>query len=235
MADVIRIFSELGGVLCIPAEQFNAKVSAIRAFIFDWDGVFNDGAKNQQGSSSFGEIDAMGSNLLRYSWWTRHGVMPIVAIMSGARNTMSFQFGLREHAHMVYFNVKNKLLAFEHLIASHGLAPESVAFFFDDVLDLALAEKCGLRIMISRKSSPLFTQYVVGRGLADYVTAHSGGQSGLREACELLIGTNGNYDEIVQSRAWFSEIYATYLRERDQIPVSYFTWDGQSIVPSPAP
>src|SRR5690606_34036729 len=235
MADVSRIFSELGGVFCVPAEEFSEKVSSIRAFIFDWDGVFNDGTKNQSGSSSFGEVDAMGSNLLRYSWWTRHGVMPIVALMSGARNTMSFQFGLREHAHSIYFNVKNKMLAFEHLLAGYGLAPESVAFFFDDVLDLSLAEKCGLRIMISRKSSPLFTQYVVRRGLADYVTSHSGGQSGLREACELLMGTNGNYDDIIQSRAWFSDSYATYLRERDQIPSAFFTSDGQHIISAPAP
>src|SRR5690606_7926698 len=235
MADVIRIFSDLGGRLCIPSEQFSAKVAAIRAFIFDWDGVFDDGTKNQHGSSSFGEVDAMGANLLRYSWWTRHGVMPTVAIMSGARNTMSFQYGLREHAHSVYFNVKNKVLAFEHFVATHGLTPESVAFFFDDVLDLSLAEKCGLRIMINRRANPLFTQYVADRGLADYVTAHSGGQSGLREACELLMGTNGNYNEVVQSRAWFSDVYATYLRERDQIPVAFFTWDGQGIVAAPAP
>ncbi|MFO7257015.1 MAG: phosphatase [Bacteroidota bacterium] len=235
MTDVGRIFSELGGVFCVPAEQFAAKVSAIRAFIFDWDGVFNDGTKNQSGSSSFGEVDAMGSNLLRYSWWSRHGVMPIVALMSGARNAMSFQFGMREHTHNIYFNVKNKLLAFEHFVASHKLAPESVAFFFDDVLDLALAEKCGLRIMVNRKSSPLFTQFVIERGLADYVTAHSGANSGLREACELLMGTNGNYNDVVQSRAWFSETYATYLKERDQIPVSFFTWDGLNIVPAPAP
>lgn len=235
MADVSRIFSELGGVLSIPPEQFSAKVSAIRAFIFDWDGVFNDGTKNENASSSFGEVDAMGTNLLRYSWWSRYGVMPIVALMSGARNTMSFQFGLREHTHSVYFNVKNKMLAFEHLIENHGLAPESVAFFFDDVLDLALAEKCGLRVMISREASPLFTQFVIERGLADYVTAHSGGNSGLREACELLMGTNGNYNEVVHSRAWFSDTYATYLREREQIPVAFFTWDGQSIIPAPAP
>lgn len=232
MVDVTRIFSELGGVLCVPAEQFNEKVSSIRAFIFDWDGVFNDGAKDQNGSSSFGEVDAMGTNLLRYSWWTRHNVMPIVTLMSGARNSMSFQFGRREHVHGVYFSVKNKMLAFEHLIASYGLAPESVAFFFDDVLDLALAEKCGLRVMINRKASPLFTQFVVGRGLADYVTAYAGGHSGLREACELLIGTNGNYNEVVQSRAWFTDEYATYLKQREQIPVAFFTWDGESIVPT---
>lgn len=230
MADVSRIFSELGGRLCISADQFNAKVSAIKAFIFDWDGVFNDGTKNENASSSFGEVDAMGTNLLRYSWWTRHGIMPVVAIMSGAKNNMSFQFGLREHAHHIYFNVKNKMLAFEHFITAHGLAPESVAFFFDDVLDLALAEKCGLRIMISRKASPLFSQYVTENHLADYLTGHSGGSSGLREACELLMGTNGNYNEVVQSRAWFSDRYATYLRQRDQIPVSFFTWDGKSIL-----
>ena len=137
--DIYNIFTGIGGEFQIPFDAFAQKVRGIRAFIFDWDGVFNDGTKDHDGSSNFNEVDAMGTNLLRYSWWTRDGMMPIVAIMSGAKNNMSFQFGLREHAHNIYFNVKNKLLAFEHFVAGHGLAPESVAFFFDDVLDLALS------------------------------------------------------------------------------------------------
>src|SRR5690606_20340550 len=113
--------------------------------------------------------------------------------------------------------------------------PEAGAFFFDDVLDLGMAEKCGLRIMINRKSSPLLTQFVIERELADEVTANSSANSGLRIASEVMKGTSGMYNVVVESRAWFSENYATYLRERDQIPVSFFTWDGLNIVPSPAP
>ena len=230
MDQIAKIFTDHGGIFCISPDAFLKKARSIRAFIFDWDGVFNDATKNQHGSSSFDEVDAMGSNLLRYSNTLLHGEMPRVAVMSGAKNNLSFQYGSREHVHGVYFNVKNKKLAFEHFIGLHGLEPEAVAFFFDDVLDLSLAAVCGLRIMINRKANPLFKAYVMQNHLADYVTANPGGSFAVREASEMLMGVNGNYDEVVRSRSNFSDAYAAYLRERDSIPTLYYTWDGESIV-----
>lgn len=230
MDRIAKLFTDLGGFFCVSPEVFRKKSESIRAFIFDWDGVFNDGTKNENGSSSFGEVDAMGANLLRYSTYLRHGEMPVVALMSGAKNNLSFQYGTREHVHEVYFNVKNKGLAFEHFIRLRGLEPSSVAFFFDDVLDLSLAASCGLRIMINRKANPLFRDYVIQNNLADYMTANPGGSFGVREACEMLMGVNGNYDEVITSRSTFSGSYAAYLRERDTIPTAFYTWDGESIV-----
>ena len=235
MDRVAKIFTDLGGLFCVSLESFLKKSKSIRAFIYDWDGVFNDGTKNENGSSSFGEVDAMGTNLLRYSNYLRHGEMPVVAVMSGAKNNLSFQYGTREHVHEVYFNVKNKGLAFDHFIRLHGLDPSSVAFFFDDVLDLSLAASCGLRVMINRKANPLFKAYIMENHLADYVTANPGGSSALREACEMLIGINGNYDEVVRSRSTFSDSYAAYLREREEIDTRFYTWDGESIVPVNSP
>ena len=230
MDRVTRIFTDLGGIFCISPEVFKRKTESIRAFIFDWDGVFNDGTKNENGSSSFGEVDAMGANLLRYSTYLRHGEMPFVALMSGATNNLSFQYGKREHVHEVYYNVKNKGLAFDHFIKLRGLEPGAVAFFFDDVLDLSLAASCGLRIMISRKANPLFSDYVMQNNLADYMTANPGGSFGVREACEMLMGVNGNYDEVITARSTFSESYASYLRERENINPDFYTWDGDSVV-----
>lgn len=235
MARVTKIFTDLGGIFCVSPEAFRKKSESIRAFIFDWDGVFNDGTKDENGSSSFGEVDAMGANLLRYSNALLHVETPVVAIMSGAKNSLSFQYGTREHVHEVYFNVKNKKLAFDHFLSLHRLQPESVAFFFDDVLDLSLAASCGLRIMINRKANPLFKAYVTENNLADYVTANPGGSFAIREACEMLIGINGNYDEVVRSRSTFSDSYAAYLRERENIHTAFYTWDGESIVPVNSP
>lgn len=231
MDKVAKIFTDLGGIFCISPEMFRKKSDSIRAFIFDWDGVFNDGTKNENGSSSFGEVDAMGTNLLRYSNYLHHGKMPTVAVMSGATNNLSFQYGKREHVHEVYFSVKDKKLAFDHFLSLHGLEPEVVAFFFDDVLDLSLAASCGLRIMINRKANPLLKAYVLENQLADYATANPGGSSALREACEMLIGVNGNYNEVVRSRSNFSNSYAAYLHQRETIPTVFYTWDGESIVP----
>src|SRR5689334_24746892 len=141
-------FTEAGGRFITPFNSFGQKLSGIRAFIFDWDGVFNDGVKDHQGSSNFNEVDAMGTNLLRFSRWMDRGELPIVAVMSGERNTLSFQLTTREHFHQGYFRVKDKMQAFRHFAALHKLDAKEIAFVFDDVLDLALAEEAGLRIMV---------------------------------------------------------------------------------------
>ena len=43
------------------------RLDKIKAFVFDWDGVFNNGAKDSEGASPFNEVDAMGTNLLRFN------------------------------------------------------------------------------------------------------------------------------------------------------------------------
>src|SRR5690349_16437713 len=106
--DIHKLFTDAGGSFQIPFETFSDKLKKIRAFIFDWDGVFNDGVKDHEGSSNFNEVDAMGTNLLRFSRWMHRRELPIVAVMSGERNTLSFQLTTREHFHQGYFRVKDK-------------------------------------------------------------------------------------------------------------------------------
>lgn len=223
------IFTEQGGVFCTPVEEFLQKLGKIKAYIFDWDGVFNDGMKNDQGSSGFSEIDAMGTNLLRFSHYLYKKQMPWVTVMSGEKNVLSFQYGIREHVHSVYFRVKNKGLAFDHFLQTYQLSPDEVAFVFDDVLDLSLAEVCGLRILVNRTANPLFKNYVIKNQLTDYVTGQTSGNFALREACELLMGLHGNYEMTIQHRAKFSTSYEHYLSERQQIITHFYTWQNNVI------
>lgn len=224
MTHLEKIFTQQGGTFCIPVAGLQQKLNRIKAYIFDWDGVFNDGIKNEHGSSSFSEVDAMGTNLLRFSHYIARKKMPIVSVMSGEKNILSFQYGKREHVHAVYFRVKNKRQAFDHFIQEHELKPDEVAFVFDDVLDLSLAEVCGIRIMIDQKANPLFKNYVIKNELADYTTAQPGGSFAVREACELLIGLQGNFEQTIQHRLRYSSDYEAYYNERQQIPTGFFTW-----------
>ena len=225
--DIPRIFTDIGGSFQIPFELFRSKLQGIRAFIFDWDGVFNDGTKDHEGSSNFNEVDAMGTNLLRFSRWLDRGELPIVAVMSGERNTLSFQLTTREHFHQGYFRVKDKMQAFRHFAQLHNLNEGEIAFVFDDVLDLALAEEAGLRIMVQHSGAPLFKKFVLDRKLADYVTSPS--TWAVREACELLIGTTGNYEEVVAARSNFDGTYKEYLATRQAVETVYFTLHDQEM------
>jgi 3-deoxy-D-manno-octulosonate 8-phosphate phosphatase (KDO 8-P phosphatase) len=215
-------FTDAGGTFCTPYTTFTEKLRRVKAFIFDWDGVFNDGTKDHQASSNFNEVDAMGTNLLRFSRWLERGSLPFTAIMSGERNQLSFQFTQREHFHQAYFKVANKKHAFQHFLKTYDLNPDEVAFAFDDVLDLSVASVAGLRIFIGRQANPLFRNYVIKNGLADYITGQK--QFAVRETCELLIGATGNFEKVIDGRVQFSEEYHHYLDQRQNIETGYFTW-----------
>lgn len=217
-----------GTFVSVPAAMQD-KFFKVRAYVFDWDGVFNNGTKDPGGSSPFNEVDSMGINMLRFNHYRNSGRNPVVAVITGEINEAAIKLAKREHFHAVYSNVKNKKDALIHLCDMHGIEPHEVAFFFDDVLDLSIAELCGIRIVIGRDGSPLFAALVKEKHLVDYITAASGGMNGLREACELLIGLNGNYNETIMERVHFSGTYKKYLVERNAQPSSLYFVNGTTI------
>lgn len=221
MADIDLLFTEKGGYFSRPFLAFQERLAPIKAYIFDWDGVFNDGVKNGTDGSLFSEVDAMGTNLLRFGHWLSKGTLPIVAIITGEENPAAKHLANREHFHSIYFKTSNKLVAFQHFLAAHKLQPHEVAFVFDDVLDLGVAAQCGLRLAIRHDSAVLFQQHLKENQLAEYIS--SGGDHGVREVCELVLGTTNRYEEVVVLRSTFDASYRQYLDVRQQVPTSVFT------------
>lgn len=216
------------GQFILSPEKIGEGLARCRAFVFDWDGVFNAGNKDAEGSSPFNEVDSMGTNLLRFNHYLRTGAAPLSAIISGETNKIAFQFAKRESFAALYCGFRNKTEALEHLCGQHSLRPEEVVFFFDDVLDLALAKSAGLRIMIGRSCNPYLTQYAVENGLVDYITANSGGSCGIREAAEMLMAASGRAGETFGHRIRYSEDYAAYLKARNSADTTlYLTKDAQ--------
>jgi 3-deoxy-D-manno-octulosonate 8-phosphate phosphatase (KDO 8-P phosphatase) len=95
--------------------------------------------------------------------------------------------------------------------------PEEVAFVYDDILDLSVAEQCGLRFQVRTGASPMFSEYVKSHNLADYITAQSGESHAVREVTELLLASIGKYENTVESRMHFDPKYAEYIGKRNQI------------------
>ena len=186
MHNITSIFTDLGGNFITPSEILIEKVKKIKAFVFDWDGVFNDGTKSEHGSSNFSEVDSMGTNLLRFGWWLSQEQMPYITVISGERNLLSFQLVEREHYHACYFRIKHKIEALEHFMSTRNLAAEEVAFFFDDALDLSIAEKCGVRILIKHKGNPLFQKYVIEKKLADYKARISAKEAATKKTQQII-------------------------------------------------
>ncbi len=226
------IFTQLGAKFITPISEIDRKLTHIKAFVFDWDGVFNNGVKNENKSSNFNEIDSMGTNMLRFSYFLKYGSLPHTAIISGEKNEMAFYFSEREHVDACYFKVADKTIALAHFCALKGIKPNEVCYVFDDVLDVSLAEICGLRILIGRASNPLFNQYLITHQFVDYLTAQSSGGFAVRESSELLMGLNGNFDTCITERKNFSQTYKDYLGKRQSIIVPFYTVENEHIIPA---
>jgi 3-deoxy-D-manno-octulosonate 8-phosphate phosphatase (KDO 8-P phosphatase) len=219
-AGIQSLFAETGGKFCVPAADIQRKLEKIKAFILDWDGVFNNGSKQNQTGSGFTEPDAMGTNMLRFSYWLKNKSLPLTAIITGEENESAMFLAKREHLTSLYFKASNKQKSFEHFLESNSLKGSEVAFVFDDVLDLAVASQCGIRIAVYRPTNPLFNHYIGDNLIVDYFTSTN--QFAVREACELLIGLQANYNEAITHRMHFSETYEQYLSLRQQVETNFF-------------
>lgn len=222
--DLEKIFTCTGGEFILPLHKMALKYTRIKAFIFDWDGVFNDGIKGEDYASGFSEIDSMGVNMLRFENWLRKSEIPLSFIITGQQNKQAVYFAERECFNAIYLGYKNKKQALEHILKTYRLKASQIAFVFDDVLDLSLAEVVGLRFFVRRKASCMLTDFVKSRNLCDYITGNTASNFAIREVCELLLSLSGNYEKITELRMHFDPVYQEYyeLRNKQKTEQYYF-------------
>jgi len=228
--EIQQLFENQGGEFISPPSFIAEKLKNIKAYIFDWDGVFNTGTKDENKSSSYSEVDSMGLNMLRLGYWLGNNKeLPVVSIITGEHNTTAIRLAEREHFNHIYFGFKNKSTAFEHLLEAYHLKPEEVAFCFDDILDFPITRKCGLKFMVDRNGSPLFRKYAIKMQYCDYITGQVGGEFAVREITELILGLLGQYEMAVKERTDFSKLYTDYLGQRNRPDVKKFVSENNRI------
>lgn len=213
-AEIQQRFSALGARFLVTADQLAERLRTVRALVFDWDGVFNAGAKGDGSPSTFNEADSMGTNLWRYALWRRLGRLPLTVVVTGAENQTAESFAKREHFSLVCSNVLDKGRLLTELAERYGLETAEIACMFDDVNDLGMAAQCGARFMVRRPSSPMLEDFVEGEGLCDYVTAAAAGEFAVREVVELALGLTGDFRAVVESRRDFDDAYVEFFTAR---------------------
>lgn len=211
---VVRAFRTRGGRFVLRPSSLIARARTVRAFLFDWDGVFNDGFKLREGTSGYAEPDAMGVNLLRYGYYRLHGEMPLMGIVTGERNPAAREFAMRMKLAAYFEGVMDKSHAVAEILEKSDLSTSDLAWVFDDVNDLHVADACRLRILVNRPGPSLLASYAARNDFADYITASTGGRGAVREVCELLLAATDEYDEVLRSRVQVDEAYRSYWMSR---------------------
>jgi 3-deoxy-D-manno-octulosonate 8-phosphate phosphatase (KDO 8-P phosphatase) len=212
--EVSNAFTSIGGQFILSPDKIKAKLADIKAFVFDWDGVFNNGFKGENTTGLFSESDSAGLNLMRYSYYRTTKVIPPASIITGENNPAAIFFSKRENFNVVYMQVLNKATAIAHLCSKNNISPSQVACVFDDINDLSMAKVCGLRFMVKKSAAPALEAYAVNNNFCDYITGNEQDKYPIREMCELIMAFNGTYEDSISSRINMDDTYKKFLKQR---------------------
>ena len=87
----------------------------------------------------------------------------------------------------VYEGIMHKGPAFEHLLKDLGLEADEAAFMGDDLIDLPALEMAGLALAPA-------DAILEAKQAAHWVCSAKGGHGAVREACDLLLKSQGHWE-----------------------------------------
>jgi 3-deoxy-D-manno-octulosonate 8-phosphate phosphatase (KDO 8-P phosphatase) len=160
------------------------RARAVRLAIFDVDGVLTDGGLHYSDSGEetkvFDVRDGHGLKMLKES-----GVE--LAIITSRTSRCVTRRAQELGIELLSQGVKDKVAAFQGLLAKLDLAPGACAYMGDDWLDLPVLIRAGLALSVPEAP-------VAVRTRAHYVTQLGGGRGAVREVCELIMQAQDTYE-----------------------------------------
>lgn len=201
------------------------KLQKIKLFLFDFDGVFTSGKKGE----NFNERDLMGINMLRFGYYLVSKNIPKIGIVTGEKNKVALSLAKREHFDYSFLGVKNKKLVLDFLEKKAKIRSEESAVIYDDLNDLPLVEKAGLRLLVNQHGSLVFQELMRKQKKFDYLTKTFGGQGAVREICELILNFLGIYPQCLKHRGNFTKTYQDYWKLRNSLIPTCFVQRGNKL------
>jgi 3-deoxy-D-manno-octulosonate 8-phosphate phosphatase (KDO 8-P phosphatase) len=167
-----------------------ARAKKIRVLIMDVDGVLTDGhvwlLSRRDGTASelkgFSAYDGAGLKMARAAG-LRTGVI------TGRESTAVAQRARECEIEFVYQGRATKLGAFEDILRATGASDGEVAYVGDDLPDLPLLQRAGLAVAVANAVPEV-------KRAAHYVTVRPGGDGAVREVIELIVKTQGKWEEV---------------------------------------
>jgi len=171
-----------------------ASAERIRLVIFDVDGVLTD-AGIYVGATASGEAvelkrfdiqDGIGMKMLV---WAGIEVAIVSGRLSHATTLRAEELGIAEcHQEPNAY----KLGVVEALLERLGVSWDEVAMLADDIPDLSVLTRVGLKGAVANATAPVLA-------VADWVSDKRGGHGAAREFCEALLAARGQLDGVVRS------------------------------------
>ena len=155
--------------------------------IVDVDGVLTDGSITLDShgieSKTFNASDGSGFKFLQ-----RAGLK--CAIISGRKSEAVEHRATELGIYDVYQGAKNKIDAYNEILAKYDLKHEEICYVGDDLVDIPVMRKVGFPVAVANAAAEV-------KEIADYITNTPGGKGAAREVIEKIIKSQGKWDEIM--------------------------------------
>jgi len=165
------------------------KIKKIKVLLLDVDGVLTDGRiiydSRGRDSKFFDVHDGMGVYLLNKS-----GIPAVLITAKGSRAIKPRAKDMR--IDIVFEDVSPKTSVLAKILSKYKVTPEELCFVGDDLVDLCLMKKVGFPVAVANGCLEV-------KKNAAYITTKEGGRGAVRELAELILKTQGKWEEALKA------------------------------------
>lgn len=164
------------------------RASRIKLLLMDCDGVLTDGrlwlTHDGEEQKSFDTHDGLGLSL-----FNRAGLKS--GVISGRQASVVERRAKEVGIEFVRQGDEHKMAAYEELLRLAGVDEDEVAFIGDDLPDIPLMRRSELAVAVANATEET-------RSVAHYITLAKGGRGAIREVVELILKSQGRWNDIVE-------------------------------------
>ena len=168
--------------------EVEQRAARIKLLLMDCDGVLTDGRiwlfENGEEQKGFHTRDGLGLELLH-----RAGLRS--GIISGRKSSAVERRAKDLGMSFVVQGCEDKIKVFADTLAQAGVTNAEVAYIGDDLNDIPLMLQSGLGIAVADAAAET-------REHAHYVTSVAGGFGAVREVVELILKSQGRWDNLIR-------------------------------------
>jgi 3-deoxy-D-manno-octulosonate 8-phosphate phosphatase (KDO 8-P phosphatase) len=165
------------------------KARKIKLLLLDVDGVLTDGRiiydSKGRDSKFFDVHDGMGVYLLK-----KAGINTILITAKGSRSIRPRARDMRVAE--VYEDISPKTAVLDKILRKYKVDISEVCFAGDDLVDLGLMKKVGFPIAVFNAAPEI-------KQAAFYITLREGGRGAVREIAELILKSQGRWEDALKS------------------------------------
>ncbi len=169
-----------------------ARAATIKLLLMDVDGVLTDGKLYNVPGPDGRMVETKGFDTqdgIALQWLSWKGIQ--TGVISGRESPATVERCRQCHVTYVYQGHIEKIPIFEEIVARSGISPAQIAYMGDDLTDVVLFRRAGLAIATANARPEV-------KNCAHYVTQAEGGRGAVREICELLLTSQGHWEDLLR-------------------------------------